>query len=131
MGYMNHKNPWIDMLCFWEGDNLLGCLCIVVLAPIAIPFLFIVWICGGLRKYVAVSVRGDLSVPLDEFIGKLKAKKIKYVAFGNTSDVSYVICNAREKFPGLDYELSSKRHMREAKIVSEEEFWSEIDSQEA
>jgi len=98
------------------------------MAPIAIPFLFIVWVCGGFRKCIAVSVRGDLSVPLDEFIAKLKEEKIKYVCMDKTVDITYLICNAPERFPSLGHELKSNRHTKDTKVVTEEEFWNEINS---
>lgn len=54
-----HKNGWIELLCFWEDDNLLGCLIFFVLSPILIPLALIVWMCGGFKKRESVRREGD------------------------------------------------------------------------
>ena len=71
---MNHKNDWIDFLCFWEDDKLIGCVAMLIFAPIAIPLALVVWLCGGFKEYVGVKVYGDLSVPMEKFCKD--AKKI-------------------------------------------------------
>ena len=121
-----HKNGWVELLCFWEDDNLMGCVIFFVLSPILIPLALIVWVCGGFRKYVGVCVYGDLSVPIEKFRADAKKCHVKVIeAWNNCDDVTHVICNQPNQFPNLKKELSRSHRTSCAKIVTEEDFIKE------
>ena len=123
---MSHKNAWIDFLCFWEDDKLIGCVGMFILAPIAIPIALVVWMCGGFKKYVGVMVYGDLSVPMEKFRRDAKKNHVKVIeVWNNCDDVTHVICNQLNQFPNLKNELSRSHRTSGAKIVTEEDFIKE------
>ena len=122
----NHKSEWVELLCFWEDDNLMGCVIFFVLSPIRIPLALIVWVCGGFRKYVGVRVYGDLSVPIEKFRADAKKCHVNVIEGGNNSvDVTHVICNQPNQYPNLKRELFCSYRTRGAKIVTEEDFIKE------
>lgn len=108
-----HKNGWMELLCFWEDDNLLGCLVMPFCVILVIPLLPFFLLC---KKKITVSSYGDLSVYPLEF-EKMYGNKVDFQVFGKLKEVDYVICNHPENLP---YEY------RKLKTFTEEEFKKEM-----
>lgn len=104
----------------FEDDSCCGCLAMPFLVIFAIPLLPFLLLC---KKTVRVSSRGELSVDRQTF-EQMFGKRIRFVN-ENCEDVDYMICNSLEKFPhGLG--LFSNRHTRDSKVMTEEEFKTEM-----